>query len=268
VSALLTVTALGKIYAGPRGSRIDAVRNVSFDMQRGEILAIVGESGSGKTTVGRMITGLEQKSAGSVKLEDEILPARYRRADFARLGRRIQMVFQDPLGSLNPFFSVVDILQEALHFSLRRAVDAKTTRTTVLELLEQVGLSAQHADRLPHQLSGGQRQRLGIARALAMQPDIIVCDEPVSALDVSVQAQILQLLQQLRDEKGLSLLFITHNLNVVRQIADRVLVMKQGEVVELAAVQTLFESPQHDYTKMLLDACPVPALRPIHPKAL
>jgi ABC-type glutathione transport system ATPase component len=261
MNALLTVAGLGKTYAGPRGSRIDAVRNVSFELQRSEILAVVGESGSGKTTVGRMITGLEEKSAGSVTLGDEILPARYRRADFARLGRRIQMVFQDPLGSLNPFFSTADILREALGFTAQRPADEKATRAAILALLEQVGLSAQHADRLPHQLSGGQRQRLGIARALAMQPDIIVCDEPVSALDVSVQAQILQLLQRLRDERGLSLLFITHNLNVVRQIADRVLVMKKGEVVELAAVQTLFDAPQHDYTKMLLDACPVPELR-------
>lgn len=260
MSALLTVTDLGKIYAGPRRTPINAVCNVSFDLQRGEILAVVGESGSGKTTVGRMITGLEEKSAGSVVLDGETLPLRYRRADFARLGRRIQMVFQDPLGSLNPFFSVSDILREALHFSSQLSSGEKAARTSVLALLEQVGLSAQHADRLPHQLSGGQRQRLGIARALAMQPDIIVCDEPVSALDVSVQAQILQLLQHLRDEKGLSLLFITHNLNVVRQIADRVLVMKKGEVVELASVEALFGAPQHEYTKMLLDACPVPAL--------
>lgn len=261
MSALLTVSGLGKTYAGPRGTRIDAVRNVSFELQRGEILAVVGESGSGKTTVGRMITGLEEKSAGTVKLEQELLPARYRRADFIRLGCRLQMVFQDPLGSLNPFFSAADILREALAFSKQYSANLKAERAAIHALLEQVGLSAQHADRLPHQLSGGQRQRLGIARALAMQPDIIVCDEPVSALDVSVQAQILQLLQRLRDDKGLSLLFITHNLNVVRQIADRVLVMKKGEVVELAAVQTLFESPQHDYTKMLLEACPVPELR-------
>lgn len=260
MSVLLTVNDLGKTYAGPRGTRIQAVRNVSFELQRGEILAVVGESGSGKTTVGRMITGLEEKSAGSVKLDDEVLPSRYRRADFARLGRRIQMVFQDPLGSLNPFFSTADILREALNFSVQRLVGEKAMRSEVLALLEQVGLSAQHIDRLPHQLSGGQRQRLGIARALAMKPDIIVCDEPVSALDVSVQAQILQLLQGLRDEKGLSLLFVTHNLNVVRQIADRVLVMKKGEVVELATVQALFESPRHDYTKMLLEACPVPEL--------
>jgi ABC-type oligopeptide transport system ATPase subunit len=257
----LTVNGLGKVYAGPRGARIDAVRNVSFELQRGEILAVVGESGSGKTTVGRMITGLEEKSAGSVRLEEETLPLRYRRRDFIRLGRRVQMVFQDPLGSLNPFFSTADILREALAFSAQSPADDRAERDAIHALLEQVGLSAQHVDRLPHQLSGGQRQRLGIARALAMQPDIIVCDEPVSALDVSVQAQILQLLQRLRDERGLSLLFITHNLNVVRQIADRVLVMKKGEVVELATVQALFESPQHDYTKMLLQACPVPELR-------
>ena len=257
MTTLLDVRGLCKTFAGPRGSHIHAVRDVGFDLRQGEILAVVGESGSGKTTVGRMIVGLEEKSAGEVWLRGERLPARYRRADFARLGRRIQMVFQDPLGSLNPFFSVTDILEEALHFRGERAARAQL-RAQVLAMLDQVGLSSQHAERLPHQLSGGQRQRLGIARALAMQPDIIVCDEPVSALDVSVQAQILLLLKQLRDDRGLSLVFITHDLNVVRQIADRVLVMKRGEVVELADVATLFASPQHDYTKMLLDACPVP----------
>jgi len=257
VTRLLEVRKLCKTFSGPRGSDIHAVRDVSFDVQRGEILAVVGESGSGKTTVGRMIVGLEEKSAGEVSLQGERLPARYRRGDFARLGRRIQMVFQDPLGSLNPFFSVTDILAEAFYFRGERLARGEL-RVQVMEMLDKVGLSSQHAERLPHQLSGGQRQRLGIARALVMQPDIIVCDEPVSALDVSVQAQILLLLKQLRDDKGLSLIFITHDLNVVRQIADRVLVMKRGEVAELADVATLFASPQHEYTKMLLGACPVP----------
>lgn len=230
-----------------------AVNDMSFDVRAGEILALVGESGSGKTTVGRIIAGLEEKSSGSIALKGESLPNRYGKTEFRIWGKRIQMIFQNPLGALNPFFSSADVLAEALRFSGKKVTDV-----AIDHWLAEVGLQSFHRHRLPHQLSGGQRQRLVIARALCMEPDLIVCDEPVSALDVSIQAQILALLKRLRDEKGVSLLFITHDLNVVRQIADRVLVMNRGVRVELADTATVFENPSHDYTRQLLEACPVP----------
>lgn len=248
MTALLSVEHLTKRFGD-----FTAVDGISFDVRQGEILAIVGESGSGKTTVGRMIVGLEEKNSGVIRLQGNPLPARYRRQDFALWGRRIQMVFQNPLGALNPFFSAADSLAEALRFSSQPVSDSN-----IDHWLAEVGLQSPHRHRLPHQLSGGQRQRLVIARALCMQPDLIVCDEPVSALDVSIQAQILALLKRLRDEKGVSLVFITHDLNVVRQISDRVLVMHRGKCVEMAETGVLFGAPQHVYTRGLLAACPVP----------
>jgi len=209
-----------------------AVDQVSLAIEKGETLALVGESGCGKSTVARLIVGLYQPSAGRVAFE----------------GRRMQMIFQDPYASLNPRWRVRDIVAEPIRF-LR-------TSQSVDELLRQVGLSPDDGDKYPHEFSGGQRQRVSIARALAGEPDFLVCDEPTSALDVSVQAQILNLMLDLQARFGLTYLFISHNLAVVSQVADRVGVMYAGRIVELAAAAEIFSRPRHPYTRMLLDAVP------------
>ncbi len=209
-----------------------AVDRVSFEVERGETLALVGESGCGKSTVARLIVGLYSPTEG--------------RLEFS--GRRLQMIFQDPYASLNPRWRVRDIVAEPIRFL--------NTNARVDELLVQVGLSADDGDKYPHEFSGGQRQRISIARALAGEPDFLVCDEPTSALDVSVQAQILNLMSALQSRLNLTYLFISHNLAVVSQVADRVGVMYCGRVVELAPAAELFQRPRHPYTRMLLDAVP------------
>jgi peptide/nickel transport system ATP-binding protein len=213
-----------------------AVDAVSFEVERGETLALVGESGCGKSTVARLITGLYPPSAGRVEFR----------------GRRLQMIFQDPYASLNPRWRVKDIVAEPIRF-LKKNTPVKSQ---VDDLLLQVGLAAEDGDKYPHEFSGGQRQRVSIARALAGEPDLLVCDEPTSALDVSVQAQILNLMAELQARLGLTYLFISHNLAVVSQVADRVGVMYLGRVVELAPAPRLFSVPRHPYTRMLLDAIP------------
>jgi peptide/nickel transport system ATP-binding protein len=209
-----------------------AVDSVSFTVDKGETLALVGESGSGKSTVARLIVGLYRPTEGRIAFE----------------GRRLQMIFQDPYASLNPRWRVRDIVAEPIKFL--------GTTQKVDELLRQVGLSPDDGDKYPHEFSGGQRQRISIARALAGEPDFLVCDEPTSALDVSVQAQILNLMRDLQARLGLTYLFISHNLAVVSQVADRVGVMYAGRMVELAAASELFSRPRHPYTRMLLDAVP------------
>lgn len=262
--ALLEVRGLKKHFAIRRGffgrvvGHIRAVDGVSFWVRPGETLGLVGESGSGKSTTGRTLLRLLEPTDGSVRFGGEPVfeldPAALR-----RLRRRAQIVFQDPFGSLNPRMTVRDTLREAL--KVHRLARGPAVQTRVRELLDLVGLSPGYAARYPHEFSGGQRQRIGIARALSVEPEFIVCDEPVSALDVSVQAQILNLLQDLQKRLGLAYLFIAHDLSVVEHVSDRVAVMYLGRIVELADAGTLYRNPTHPYTRALLSAVPVPEPR-------
>lgn len=252
--------SVADVLRGRPGAAVRAVDGVSFQVQRGETLALVGESGCGKTTTGRCVLFLQQPTSGEVLFAGEAIDPR----DATTLRERrkqLQIVFQDPNSSLNPRMTIGQTLGEALVF--HDMVSSKARNSAVAELLDTVGLAARHAGRYPNELSGGQRQRVGIARALAVNPELIVADEPVSALDVSVQAQILQLLQRLRDERGLSYLFISHDLGVVRHISDNVAVMYLGVIVEQASTRALFTHPRHPYTQALLAAAPVanPKLR-------
>ena len=236
------------------GTAIDqlvAVDQVSIQIAPGETFALVGESGSGKSTLARMIVGLDRPTSGQVLLNGE--PFKPRQMSHRR---QVQMVFQSPYASLNPRWRVQDILREPLQaFGLRKSGQDQAAR--VSELLDQVGLSQSDGARYPHEFSGGQRQRISIARALASEPTFLVCDEPTSALDVSVQAQVLNLLKQLQKDLGLTYLFITHDLAVVRSMAHHIGVLKHGQLVEQATADRLFADPQHPYTQMLLDAAPV-----------
>jgi peptide/nickel transport system ATP-binding protein len=230
---------------------VHAVDGVSFSIDAGRTLALVGESGCGKSTVARLLVGLHAPTRGRVLFDGEDAAA----ADPRALRRRMQMIFQDPYASLNPRWKVADIVAEPLR-EHGLAVAAAALRDRVGDLLRSVGLAAGDADKFPHQFSGGQRQRISIARALATQPEFLVCDEPTSALDVSVQAQVLNIMKDLQRERGLTYLFISHNLAVVRHVSDQVGVMYLGRLVELAPKAELFAHPRHPYTRMLLDAIP------------
>jgi peptide/nickel transport system ATP-binding protein/oligopeptide transport system ATP-binding protein len=233
---------------------IKAVDDVSFSIEPGTTVGLVGESGSGKSTIGKTLLKLTPPTSGSVLYEGkDILPLS--ESEFRPLRRQMQMIFQDPFGSLNPRHSVGSIISEALeiHFPALNRGDRKER---VAQLLTQVGLQPEMAVRYPHEFSGGQRQRIGIARALAVEPKFIVCDEPVSALDVSVQAQIVNLLQDLQEQLGLSYLFIAHDLAVVEHISSHVLVMYRGKIVESAPAEQIYANPQHEYTRKLLAAVP------------
>jgi len=245
---------------------VKAVDGVSFSIRKGETLGLVGESGCGKTTTGRCILQLERPTAGEVIFEG---------VDLSSLGhkelrtwrRKMQVIFQDPYSSLNPRMKIGDIIEEPMYvYGL--PPDARGRRERVRELLSVCGLGARMADRYPHEMSGGQRQRVGIARALAMKPDFLVCDEPVSALDVSIQAQIVNLLEDLRQEFGLTYLFIAHDLSVVRHLCHRVAVMYLGRIVEMADCDALYENPRHPYTRALLSAVPVPDPEVEHGRSL
>lgn len=233
---------------------VKAIDGISFDVPRGKTVGLVGESGRGKTTTGRAIARLVPITAGSVHYGGRDL-ATLARSEFFAYRKKIQVIFQDPFGSLNPRMTIYSIIAEPLdiHFKSWTKVQKQSR---VADLLEKVGLSADFMQRYPHQFSGGQRQRIGIARALAVEPDFIVCDEPVSALDVSVQAQIVNLLQDLQDELGLTYLFIAHDLAVVEHISDEVLVMTEGKIVEQASAENIYNNPQHPYTIKLLEAVP------------
>ena len=254
MSALLEVRGLEKRHVLPRGV-VHALSGVDLEIGRGERLGLVGESGSGKSTLARCLVGLERPSAGSILLDGQELAGRDERAWHA-LRRRIQIVFQDPLAALDPRRSVGASVAEPLE--IHRLGRPAERRLRVLELLEAVGLTAAQAARFPHELSGGQRQRVGIARALALEPELLVLDEPVSALDVSIQAQIVRLFHELGARFGLAYLFISHDLAVVRQLCPRVAVLYLGRVVESGATAELFAAPAHPYTRALLDAVPSP----------
>ncbi len=236
--------------------QVKAVDGVSLQLHRGETLGLVGESGCGKSTLSRVMMGLQKATSGSVMLNgEELVGMKERRLREVR--RNVQIIFQDPYASLDPRMTVGDIVGEPFEVH-PDAAPKRDRKGKVQELLEVVGLSPEHYNRYPHQFSGGQRQRIGIARALALRPEIIICDEPVSALDVSVQAQVINLLERLQDELGLSYIFVAHDLSVVRHIADRVAVMYLGKIVEVGDDETLYERPTHPYTQALLSAVPVP----------
>ncbi|HNF94006.1 MAG TPA: ABC transporter ATP-binding protein [Anaerolineales bacterium] len=235
---------------------VRAVDNISFTIARGETLGMVGESGCGKTTAGRTLLGLYPATSGKTIIDGHSVHDA-RGSELMKVRRKAQMIFQDPYASLNPRWTVSSIISEPLRVhGLLSSQKARDER--VKELLELVGLNARHINRFPHEFSGGQRQRIGIARALASDPLFIVCDEPISALDVSIQAQVVNLLEKLQDQLGLTYLFVAHDLSMVRHICDRVSVMYLGVMVELAERDELYENPQHPYTKALLSAVPVP----------
>jgi oligopeptide/dipeptide ABC transporter ATP-binding protein len=243
-----------KVHFPAKGGSVKAVDGVSFQIAAGETLGLVGESGCGKTTVGRAIAKLVNPTEGSIWLDGENI-AEMSGAELRARRRRLQMIFQDPYSSLDPRMTIAQSIGEALEIH-HLAKDARERMRRIEELLQLVGLAAEHADRYPHEFSGGQRQRIGIARALAVEPQLIICDEPVSALDVSVQAQIINLLQDLQQQRGVAYLFIAHDLAIVEHISHRVMVMYLGKVVELGSATAVVQRPKHPYTQALISAAP------------
>jgi oligopeptide/dipeptide ABC transporter ATP-binding protein len=254
--ALLEIRDLKKHFRVGRSATLKAVDGISLEINTGETVGLVGESGCGKTTAGRVLVQLYEPSDGMILFAGEDVH-KAEGEQIKLLNRKMQMIFQDPQASLNPRMIVSDIIAEGL--DIHNLVESKKERLDrVHELLEVVGLNKEHANRYPHEFSGGQRQRIGVARALAVDPEFIVADEPVSALDVSIQAQVINLMRQLQEERGLTYLFISHDLSVVKYISDRVGVMYLGQLVELADSDELYENPLHPYTRALLSAVPVP----------
>lgn len=257
MSSLLEVRNLKKYFKTPRGM-LHAVDGVSFDIQRGQTLGVVGESGCGKSTLGRVVLNLLDASEGEILFEGEEISGAKGKQLF-ELRKQMQIVFQDPYSSLNPRMTISEIIEEPLRiFKLCKTGEEYQRR--VSDVMETVGLAGRLRNSYPHELDGGRRQRVGIARALALEPKFVVCDEPVSALDVSIQAQILNLMQDLQEQQGLTYMFITHDLSVVKHISDNILVMYLGQVVEKASSKELFAHNYHPYTRALLSAIPVPAV--------
>jgi peptide/nickel transport system ATP-binding protein/oligopeptide transport system ATP-binding protein len=261
MTSLLQVKDLKKYFPIRGGilnrvvNNVQAVNDVSFDVRKGEVVGLVGESGSGKTTVGRTLLRLEEATSGSVTFDDtDILTLP--KEDMRKFRKRMQIIFQDPYASLNPREKIRTVIGHAL--TQHQIGTPEDREDRIVRLLEQVGLSADYMDRFPHEFSGGQRQRIGIARALAVDPEFVVADEPVSALDVSIQAQVINLLDDLKDALNLTMLFIAHDLAVVEHICDRVIVMYLGRIMEIAPASTLYSAPNHPYTQALLSAIPIP----------
>jgi len=252
---LIEVKNLKKYFEVGKNATLKAVDDVSFNIFKGETLGLVGESGCGKTTCGRTVMGLYGATGGEILFDGDDI-SKYDKKQKKEFTRRAQIIFQDPYASLNPRMTVGDIIGEGIDIHNLHKGDERQAR--IYELLQLVGLNKEHASRFPHEFSGGQRQRIGIARALAIEPDFIVCDEPISALDVSIQAQVVNLLIKLQNELGLTYLFIAHDLSMVKHISDRVGVMYLGTMVELASSKDLYDKPLHPYTQALLSAIPIP----------
>ncbi|WP_164667598.1 ABC transporter ATP-binding protein [Virgibacillus doumboii] len=253
---ILQISGLRKYFNMGKGRTLQAVNDVTFHVNKGETFGLVGESGCGKTTIGRTIMGLYDKTAGDVIYDGRNVHDLDDKERF-KFYRSMQMIFQDPYASLNPRSTVKEVIAEPMEVH-GMFPKKKEQLDRVYQLLEEVGLNREHANRYPHEFSGGQRQRIGIARALALDPDFIIADEPISALDVSVQAQVVNLLKELQDEKGLTFLFIAHDLSMVKQISDRIGVMYLGNMAELTTSDALYENPLHPYTQALLSAIPIP----------
>ncbi|MBS2968383.1 ATP-binding cassette domain-containing protein [Metabacillus sp. KIGAM252] len=254
---LLEVRNLKQYFNKGKSNEVRAVDNVSFDIFKGETLGLVGESGCGKSTTGRTIIRLYDATGGEVLFDGENVHGKKNKSQLKKFNRKMQMIFQDPYASLNPRLKVSEIIAEGIDIH-GLAKSSKERMDRVVELLETVGLNREHANRYPHEFSGGQRQRIGIARALAVDPEFIIADEPISALDVSIQAQVVNLLKKLQKEKGLTFLFIAHDLSMVKYISDRIGVMYYGKLVELAEADELYKNPIHPYTQALLSAIPLP----------
>ncbi|HDC7402397.1 TPA: ATP-binding cassette domain-containing protein [Staphylococcus aureus] len=254
---LLSIKNLKQYFNAGKKNEVRAIENISFDIYKGETLGLVGESGCGKSTTGKSIIKLNDITSGEILYEGIDIQKIRKRKDLLKFNKKIQMIFQDPYASLNPRLKVLDIVAEGIDIH-HLATDKRDRKKRVYDLLETVGLSKEHANRYPHEFSGGQRQRIGIARALAVEPEFIIADEPISALDVSIQAQVVNLLLKLQRERGITFLFIAHDLSMVKYISDRIAVMHFGKIVEIGPAEEIYQNPLHDYTKSLLSAIPQP----------
>ncbi|HDE3718019.1 TPA: ATP-binding cassette domain-containing protein [Staphylococcus aureus] len=254
---LLSIKNLKQYFNAGKKNEVRAIENISFDIYKGETLGLVGESGCGKSTTGKSIIKLNDITSGEILYEGIDIQKIRKRKDVLKFNKKIQMIFQDPYASLNPRLKVMDIVAEGIDIH-HLATDKRDRKKRVYDLLETVGLSKEHANRYPHEFSGGQRQRIGIARALAVEPEFIIADEPISALDVSIQAQVVNLLLKLQRERGITFLFIAHDLSMVKYISDRIAVMHFGKIVEIGPAEEIYQNPLHDYTKSLLSAIPQP----------
>ncbi|MBC3134167.1 ABC transporter ATP-binding protein [Staphylococcus warneri] len=254
---LVKVKHLKQYFNQGKKNEVRAIEDISFDIYKGETLGLVGESGCGKSTTGKAIIKLNDITSGEIIYDGTDIHNIRKRQDMLKFNKKIQMIFQDPYASLNPRLKVMDIVGEGIDIH-HLATDKRNRKKRVYDALETVGLSKEHANRYPHEFSGGQRQRIGIARALAVEPEFIIADEPISALDVSIQAQVVNIMLRLQREKGITFLFIAHDLSMVKYISDRIAVMHFGKIVELGPADDIYNHPLHDYTKSLLSAIPQP----------